>query len=280
MADVFISYHMESAGEKSPEKIVPKIAAALKDVGVSCWYAERDLTETGSFADTITKEIRACKVFLLVLNEGSNQSKHVKNELHFAFEHKKLTELVPFKIEDYNISDGIAYYIGRLQITDGNPPDQEHIRQLAKQIADAVQPEPPTWEMVREQQQMVREQQQRIRELENKVQTLTEHLLDFIKESEYSNKKSRELVAQLIAQGREQMRYYDRTKQIINEFQEKQQVNVGFYKSQETLKQRPAQVQTLEEQLRKMGQNLTGEESNEDASLLARLLQQLITGLL
>ena len=160
MADVFISYHMKSAGE-----IVKQIAAALKDVGVSCWYAKRDLTAPGAFAATITREIRACKVFLLVLNEGSNLSEHVKNEVSLAFERISKHEAMPlicFKTDNCTLSDEMAYYLHRQQITDGNPPDQEHIQALSEQIADSLNCF-PTW-------QMIWERNQRIRELEQAYQ--------------------------------------------------------------------------------------------------------------
>ena len=65
MADVFSSYHEKSAGE-----IAAKIADALESVGISCWYAKRDIPSGGDFARSIPTQIDACKVFLLILNDN------------------------------------------------------------------------------------------------------------------------------------------------------------------------------------------------------------------
>ena len=133
MADVFISYHEKSAGE-----IVRQIADALEKEGITCWYAQRDLIGPGSFAAIIAREIRNCKVFLLVMNEESNQSEHVKNEIGVAFrrisEHEKMS-LVLFRLDNCVLSDEVYYYVNRFQITNGNPSDKEHIKKLVKQIS-------------------------------------------------------------------------------------------------------------------------------------------------
>ena len=139
VADVFISYHAKSVGEKSAGQLVPKIAVVLENSGITCWYAERDLKKySGSFAATITREIRACKVFLLILNKESNQSEHVKNEVSLGFqrirEHEPMKP-VYFKIDNCTLSDDMAYYLNRFQITDGSPPDAPHVKKLVGQIA-------------------------------------------------------------------------------------------------------------------------------------------------
>ena len=79
MADVFISYHMESAG-----KLARKIADKLETIGISCWYANRDMLP-GQFVESIMDAINQCKIFLLILNEEANHSKYVFNELSNAY---------------------------------------------------------------------------------------------------------------------------------------------------------------------------------------------------
>ena len=158
MADVFISYHMKSAGE-----IVRQIAAELENVGVSYWYAEQEAQNDPTFyADTVPPQIRACKVFLLVLNEGSNQSWHVKNEVSLAFQRIANNESITmkcFKVDNCTLSSHMAYYLARVQRTENNPPDQEHMRKLAEQIADSLRGL-PTWKMIHEQEQELKELKQ------------------------------------------------------------------------------------------------------------------------
>ncbi len=141
MADVFISYHEKSSGE-----LVEKIANTLEGMGVSCWYAKRNLPPGGKFADYIPKEIRSCKVFLLVLNEHSNHSEHVKSETNLAFRRVNKQEqitLVPFKVDNCILDDDVDYYLSRFHITDGSPADAQSIQKLAKQISRILASEAP-----------------------------------------------------------------------------------------------------------------------------------------
>ena len=140
VADVFISYHESSAGA-----LAEQIADALESNGVSCWYARRDLPPGAVFSDYIPQAIRKCKVFLLILNEGSNQSEHVKNELNLAFRrinrHEQIT-LVPFRVDNCIVSDSIDYFISRFQITDGNSSDELYTQVLVEQILDILKYQP------------------------------------------------------------------------------------------------------------------------------------------
>ena len=273
MADVFISYHEASAGE-----IVKQIAAELESVGVSCWYAERDLTAPGSFAATITQEIRACKVFLLVLDEGGNQSEHVKSEVYLAFQRiSKHENMKPFyfKIDDCILSDDMAYYLSRFQITNGNPSDQEHMRRLTKQIADIVQPEPPTWEMVWR-------QQQRIRELETQVAELQARLYARIQ----SNNHKRELIGavreDILRQAQAQAHLLEQINLlsfIDGDLKDLVEYHSFSYVSQsDALKKLQKQVLALADEqaysIEQLRQQILG-RANEQASLLEQLQQKL-----
>ena len=138
MADVFISYHEKSSGD-----LVKQIADTLESEGISCWYAKRDLPPGGKFADYIPKEIRSCKVFLLVLNEGSNHSEHVKSETNLAFRRVNKQEqitLVPFKVDNCVLDDDVDYYLSRFNIANGNPADAQSIRNLAERISRILTP--------------------------------------------------------------------------------------------------------------------------------------------
>lgn len=132
MSDVFISYHTDSAGDQ-----VRKIAAALEGAGVSCWYAPRDCG--ANYAGSIVEAIRACRVYLLILNEQSNLSAHILNEINCAFDrfrnHEDIT-LIPFRIDHCTLSDDVYYYLGRIRIMDGAvPPEVQRIQELVDRIS-------------------------------------------------------------------------------------------------------------------------------------------------
>ena len=133
MADVFISYHEASAGD-----IAAKIADALKEAGISCWYAEQDLTIPVVFAEEIEEEIQDCKIFLLILNKESLQSAHIRNEVGLAFQrinnHEQMA-LMPVKVENCALSGALNYYLNTLQISNAIPPNEQNIQRLIKRIS-------------------------------------------------------------------------------------------------------------------------------------------------
>lgn len=148
MADVFISYHMNSAGE-----VVCEICDTLERDGISCWYADRDMS-LGAFAGTATQEIEACKIFLLILNKESSHSAHVAAETALAFDRyahdSRQIELIPFLIDQTDlrkekdrISKSIRYYTILFPSVDGVPPDDAHIQALKGKIQKSL----PTFDL-------------------------------------------------------------------------------------------------------------------------------------
>ena len=131
MRDVFISYHTSSASD-----IVHAVCTALKNAGISFWYAPRDVE--GEFADSIIKAIRACKIFLLILNEQANHSGHVLNEVSYAFERFQKQEeiiLLPFRVDHSTFSDNMRYYLGRIHVMNGvDSSGILHIQELVNRI--------------------------------------------------------------------------------------------------------------------------------------------------
>ena len=130
--DVFISYHTNSSSEQ-----VKNICAVLESRGISCWYAPRNVK--GEFASSIIEAIRNCRVFLIILNSNSNVSEHVLNELNYAFDrlskHENI-ELLPFRVDDSDLSDSVQYYLGRMHVMDGSlPPEMLRIQELADRIS-------------------------------------------------------------------------------------------------------------------------------------------------
>ncbi len=112
--EVFISYHEASAG-----KLVEDIAKQMESAGISCWYAKRDLPPGGDFADYIPPQIYGCKVFLLILNEGANNSRHVESEVGLAFRRynkgEKIT-ILPYQVEKCDFAHWLDYYLIHIKI--------------------------------------------------------------------------------------------------------------------------------------------------------------------
>ncbi len=137
--EVFISYHTSSSAEA-----VRKICAALEGAGITCWYAPRNVG--ANYAQSIVEAIRGCRVFLLILNEQSNLSAHVLNEINCAFDRFRNREditLLPFRISECTLSDDVYYYLGRIHIMDGTmPPEVMRIQELVDRICMHLSREP------------------------------------------------------------------------------------------------------------------------------------------
>lgn len=136
MADIFISYHENSAGN-----LVQRIAKLLEAKEITCWYAKRNLHYGGDFSNDIPREIDTCKLFLLVLNEKACQSKHVQNEVGLAFGRYNKGDsitILPVQIGDFILSDWIRYYLVHIQITKIPLEDEVFLIDLIQRISTAL----------------------------------------------------------------------------------------------------------------------------------------------
>lgn len=135
MADVFISYHEKSAGDMAQQ-----IADALENIGISCWYARRDMPPGGDFARNIPPQINECRLFLLLLNEDVYQSRHVENEVGLAFSRLNKGEnilILPLEIGDFIRKGWIAYYLIHIQSV-----RYQGIGELLKNVSALLKPRP------------------------------------------------------------------------------------------------------------------------------------------
>lgn len=136
MANVFISYHPDSAG-----KLVKKIANTLESAGISCWYAPKRFYDKDALGE-ITREIRECKVFLLILTRDALKSRYVESETALAFRrvmnYENLTVL-PFRADDCDLKENLrfAFYLNNLQIMNG-APSEERVPELCERVARIV----------------------------------------------------------------------------------------------------------------------------------------------
>ena len=131
--DVFISYHTNSS-----RAVVEAVVNRLEGVGIRCWYAPRDVV--GSYAGSIVQAIKACSVFILMLNQPAAESPQVLNELNIVTSRlgrKESVTIVPFHIadEDLEMPPDAEYYISRMHWIDAiRPPMDERIGELTDKV--------------------------------------------------------------------------------------------------------------------------------------------------
>ena len=130
MADVFISYK-RSEGTSA---LVRRIADELESMGISCWYDTKD-PDPGYFTQTIEREILRCKVFLLIWDEGANNSEWCLTETYTAFDGENHAVRIPFQIGQFTKHPEMSFYMRRCQIFSHDSPENADIQKLIVKIA-------------------------------------------------------------------------------------------------------------------------------------------------
>ena len=134
---MFLSYehHMKS--------VVDHICSVLEKDGIRCWYAPRDVI--GDYATSIVNAIEAASIFVVVLNNAASKSMHVLNEVEIAY--KRIIEkegeltILPFKLDDQDLSKAMEYYIHRLHWIDASTQGIENaINELKSKIMGIISP--------------------------------------------------------------------------------------------------------------------------------------------
>jgi len=138
MHDIFISYsHKDS-------RIATTVLSILEQNGIKCWIDYRDAEVGESYAASIVRAIKGCKYFVVLMSSASGASGHVLNEINSAV--KACVTVIPFKIDDAEISDGMEYYLGKTHWLEAlTPPLEEHIQKLVniiRQYDDKGAPSP------------------------------------------------------------------------------------------------------------------------------------------
>lgn len=118
--DVFISY----ASENKP--IADAAVAKLEGAGIRCWVAPRDILPGTDYGGSIVEAITASRVFVLVFSAHANGSPQVKREVERAV--AKGLPIIPFRIEEVQLSKSMEYYISSPHWLDAiNPPMEQHL---------------------------------------------------------------------------------------------------------------------------------------------------------
>ncbi|MBO4612067.1 MAG: toll/interleukin-1 receptor domain-containing protein [Bacteroidaceae bacterium] len=129
--DVFISHNRESS-----LPFVEKLANWFeKENGIKCWYAPRNLDNTGAgkdYDDEIVYAIEHSRCVVVVLNDAALQAKWVKHEVNYAEKQNK--RIIPFAISELSISNGLRMRLDDLHIVTAYPHPEEKFPLLLKNV--------------------------------------------------------------------------------------------------------------------------------------------------
>ncbi|MCC6952213.1 MAG: toll/interleukin-1 receptor domain-containing protein [Phycisphaerales bacterium] len=100
--DVFVSHSHED------HAFARRVCDHIEKDGFTCWIAPRD-TPAGHFAGAIAREIRMCRVMVVVISRHSIASAHVMSEVAQAF--KGMRTILPVRLDATPLSDDLEHYL-------------------------------------------------------------------------------------------------------------------------------------------------------------------------
>jgi len=135
--EVFISYAAED------KATADRVCSSLEAAGFHCWIAPRDIEAGTSFPAAIVNGIQTSRVLVLVLSSHADASPHVKSEVKCAFDSG--IAIVPFRIEDVNLSTDLQYFLSTVQWLDAWDGSLDaHLARLAEAVSDELGGSPIT----------------------------------------------------------------------------------------------------------------------------------------
>lgn len=122
--DVFISH------SSADLEISERLYEYLESNGIKCWIDSKNVS--GLYARSIIEGIKQSQIMVLVFSGNSNESPHVENEVDNAFNERKV--IIPFRIEDIEMSDVLLYYLRKSHYVDGYLDPVAAFDELKEQI--------------------------------------------------------------------------------------------------------------------------------------------------
>jgi hypothetical protein len=135
MHDVFISY------SNRDKPIADALCARFEAGNIRCWMAPRDILPGSSWGASIIQAISGSRLMVLIFSGASNTSPQVLREVERAV--SKGISILPFRIEDAELSESMEYFISTPHWLDAmSPPLEEHLGRAAATAALLLQAMP------------------------------------------------------------------------------------------------------------------------------------------
>lgn len=125
--EIFISY------SKADKAQADAVCAHLESFKIQCWIAPRDIHPSEDWAEAIINAMDKSKILLLIFSATSNQSPQVRREVERAV--NKGLSILPFRIEEVELSKSMEYFISAQQWLDAFDGDMDkHLIQLSDSV--------------------------------------------------------------------------------------------------------------------------------------------------
>ena len=123
---VFISHATEDTQEADI------VYEYLESQGYKCWMDTHDITPGVPYATEIMKGFNNSSVVVVVISKNTMHSVGVLNEIDNVYKQNKT--IIPFRIDDYDLSDELSFYLSSTQWINAFPKFEDHLEELGKAL--------------------------------------------------------------------------------------------------------------------------------------------------
>ena len=123
---IFISHAKEDCEEADV------VYEYLESLGYKCWMDIHDITPGIPYAKEIMKGFNGSAVVVAVISKNTMKSVGVQNEIDNVYKNNK--KIIPFRIDDTDLSDELSFYLSSTQWINAFPKFEEHLEELGKSI--------------------------------------------------------------------------------------------------------------------------------------------------
>lgn len=127
---VFISHATQDAQEAEI------VYDYLESQGYKCWVDTRDITPGIPYAEEIMKGFNDSDVVAVILSKDAMHSVGVQNEIDNVYKRNKT--IIPFRIDDTELSDELSFYLSRTQWINAFPSFEDHLDELEKALSQLI----------------------------------------------------------------------------------------------------------------------------------------------
>jgi hypothetical protein len=126
------SYNLFFSHSGDDKELANELCNYLESNGLSCWIAPRDVSAGKDYSSEIVTAIENSGLFLLLLTENANDSKHVTNEVDRAFNKRKT--IIPLRLGDFVLNKSLEFYLSKSHWIDAGDRPEKSFGQLLTQI--------------------------------------------------------------------------------------------------------------------------------------------------
>lgn len=123
---IFISHSMNDVAEAD------LVYEYLESQGYKCWMDTHDITPGIPYAKEIMKGFNNSDAVVVIVSKNTMHSVGVQNEIDNVYKRNKT--IIPFRIDDTELSDELSFYLSSTQWINAFPKFEEHLDQLGKAL--------------------------------------------------------------------------------------------------------------------------------------------------